>query len=152
VRKRCPKCCEWLPRSAFYASRAERDGLASYCKKCTARYTAVWQAAHPDRYAHLGRRWRLWNNYGVSLDGYRQMLTDQGGRCAVCGTTDPGRQYDNWAVDHDHQTGRVRGLLCRACNTALGLLGDDPDRLRRAALYLESSADYRSRLQLFGPP
>ena len=60
------------------------------------------------------------------------------GRCDICGGTRPGGRFNNWHIDHDHVTGAVRGVLCAACNTAIGLLGDDPARIRMAAAYVES--------------
>lgn len=64
------------------------------------------------------------------------MLREQGGGCAVCGG-EPGGRWKNFAVDHDHETGAVRGLLCLACNRAIGLLEDDSSRIRKIADYLE---------------
>lgn len=65
------------------------------------------------------------------------MAVDQDGRCAICSTTEPGHGHVVFVVDHCHQTGKVRGLLCRNCNAAIGLLGDDPKVLRVAAVYIE---------------
>lgn len=65
------------------------------------------------------------------------MLSAQGGTCAICKSPDP-KGKGKFHVDHCHSTGRVRGLLCHACNLALGHMHDDPVRLREAALYLES--------------
>lgn len=82
--------------------------------------------------------------YGLSPADFDALLAQQGGRCAICLTGDPGQR--GWQVDHDHaccpttarSCGRcVRGILCFLCNSALGKFGDDPDRLRRAIAYLE---------------
>lgn len=77
--------------------------------------------------------------YGVSLEQYEAMMAAQGGVCAICGTSDwPGK--DNRPhVDHCHETGKVRGILCGPCNNGLGNFGDDPARLRAAAAYLEAA-------------
>lgn len=76
-------------------------------------------------------------NYGISRKQYNDLMLLQGGVCAICGepprTARGGRLY----VDHCHATGAVRGLLCPGCNSALGKIGDDPERLRRAAAYVE---------------
>jgi hypothetical protein len=87
------------------------------------------QAASAKRAAELLRE------YGVTTDQYDRLLIEQGGGCAICGVE---RSHDGraLAVDHCHSTGRVRGLLCAHCNRAIGLLGDDPERLRRASQYL----------------
>jgi hypothetical protein len=76
----------------------------------------------------------------MAVDDYVKMYNDlmekQQGCCAICGCHQAGlgKAFD---VDHDHTTGKIRGLLCNACNTALGLMGDDPSRLRRAADYID---------------
>jgi hypothetical protein len=72
--------------------------------------------------------------YGITHDDYDAMYERQGGCCAACGTT-----VDHLAltVDHCHQSGRVRSLLCRTCNLALGYIKDDPTLARRLAAYLE---------------
>jgi len=75
--------------------------------------------------------------YGVSRDDYAELLVEQNNVCALCGT-DPGDRA--LAVDHDHRSGSIRGLLCSTCNTGLGALRDDPQLLRRAISYLEAHA------------
>jgi hypothetical protein len=71
--------------------------------------------------------------YGLSAEDYRQMLERQGGLCAICLQAPHGYALH---IDHCHATGRVRGLLCRKCNMAIGLFADNPDRLQRAIEYL----------------
>lgn len=65
------------------------------------------------------------------------MLAAQGGKCGICLASESGRPGWSMAVDHDHATGRIRGVLCYQCNTALGRLDDSPERLLAAAQYLE---------------
>jgi hypothetical protein len=77
--------------------------------------------------------------YGLSEEDYHTLLEAQGYRCACCGTDHPGRE--TFAVDHDHDIGTVRGLLCLQCNVGLGMFKDDPDRLRSAAVYLEMTSE-----------
>jgi hypothetical protein len=74
--------------------------------------------------------------YGLTMDEYRSMLAAQGGACLICGRV-PKPIGKSLAVDHDHDTGEVRGLICVICNRAIGQLGDCPTMLRRAADYLE---------------
>jgi hypothetical protein len=80
------------------------------------------------------RRKHLKWKYGITLEEFDVMLRSQGDRCAICRTEDPGR--NNWHVDHDHETGSTRGILCMRCNNGIGFLGDDPSRLDAAAAYL----------------
>jgi hypothetical protein len=78
---------------------------------------------------------RLRHLYGITLEQYNQILEQQGGVCAVCKGPHVGRG-SFYHVDHDHQTGEVRGLLCHHCNTAIGSMKDDPNLLEKAAAYL----------------
>ena len=78
----------------------------------------------------------LKRNFGISLHEYDLMLTEQKGKCACCGTHQ-NELTRNLAVDHDHDTGLIRGLLCHICNTGIGKLGDNIEGLMRALNYLE---------------
>lgn len=82
----------------------------------------------------------LVRKYGITADDYETMLIGQGGGCAFCAKRpeDQNRYSTYLHVDHDHETGRVRGLLCGSCNLALGRLGDSPDAIRRVLTYLEA--------------
>jgi hypothetical protein len=85
---------------------------------------------------------RLLKKYGITIDQYEAMLQQQGGRCAICGTSEPGVTVGGhltiFRVDHCHTTGAVRGLLCNRCNSGLGHLGDDPARVEAALRYLRN--------------
>lgn len=78
----------------------------------------------------------LMSSYGINADEYSEMLTAQGGVCAVCGRT-PELNRKKLAIDHCHKTGEIRCLLCSSCNIGIGNLGDDLDGLMRAVAYLE---------------
>jgi hypothetical protein len=80
----------------------------------------------------------LERSYGITLSDYNKMLEEQNGRCAICLGDDPKspERVNHWYVDHCHSTGRVRGLLCNACNRALGNFGDSIETFERAILYL----------------
>lgn len=94
-------------------------------------WSRAWQKANPEkRFAAELRR-----NFGITPGDYRAMLAAQGGVCAICRKPEKIRQ--RLAVDHDHATGKVRGLLCRDCNTSLGKFGDSLEILRNAVAYLE---------------
>ena len=74
--------------------------------------------------------------FGIGMEEYSKMLEEQNGKCAVCGMED---QWFSLAVDHCHDKKHIRGLLCSQCNRGIGLFKDDPQRLRNAAAYLEST-------------
>lgn len=90
--------------------------------------------------AALARAARLRREYAIDEDAYNALFLDQGGECAICGGAESAKRgvfSKRLAVDHDHQSGVVRGLLCQNCNTALGLMGDDSSRLLLAVGYLK---------------
>jgi len=93
-----------------------------------------------ERAGHLRRA------FGLSLDDDDRMLAEQDGVCAVCGR-EP-RTGTHLHVDHDHDTGRVRGLLCFSCNVAVGQLQHEPGRILRAPEYLDDDAERATELAL----
>lgn len=86
----------------------------------------------------LVRREKFRSRYGLELEDYERMLDDQGNACAVC-RRDAGA-VQRLHVDHAHETGEIRGLLCGPCNRALGMLGEDPSRMVALARYIRRSA------------
>ena len=76
--------------------------------------------------------------YGITLQDYDNMLASQGGGCAICGSKSPGKRFRHFHVDHSHATGKIRGLLCAACNAGIGHLKDSLDLLERAMRYLDA--------------
>jgi len=125
--RRCPDCGEIKPLDEFPRNKRSRDGRAVYCKPChNARGRETRERLYGgSRHYHLKRR------YGIGADDVDAMIAAQGGRCLICGRDNPEH------VDHDHATGKVRGILCFTCNSGLGNFSDDVDRLRSAASYLE---------------
>lgn len=117
--KRCRDCGETQPSAMFPRKTRKVDGLESYCYDC--------QRARQRNY-NLGR-------YGLTSADFESLAASQDGRCAACGVAPATRQ--RLVVDHDHKTGRVRGLLCQPCNLALGHSAEDLGRLRSLIEYLE---------------
>ena len=118
----CLNCKTPQPPEEFYAHRPERKAT-SYRTKCRT-------CLNDDAYFNSIRR-----QFGLSRDDYQRILESQNRVCAIC--KEPPTTTMRLAVDHDHQTGKVRGLLCRECNRGLGIFKDLPERLRAAAAYLE---------------
>jgi hypothetical protein len=160
--KQCKKCGVLKPLDDFYRCAGTRDGHRGDCKVCNlaakhARYVANpgpakvrasrWQKANADRVNEYYRTRRLdpevkrrqraghlMRKYGMTIEQYDAMLASQGGGCFICGR--PRREDISLHVDHDHSTGKVRGILCFCCNNALADFQDDPDLLRKAASYV----------------
>jgi hypothetical protein len=120
-----------------------------YRQPCESAYQADHASTVAGREMHRKARGK-WNEsnheyflsyrYGITRSDYDRMLAEQGSRCAICRTDQPGSRQKLWSVDHCHASNRVRGLLCHRCNLGLGYFKDDPDRLRSAIVYLEASA------------
>jgi hypothetical protein len=98
----------------------------------------LWRQENKQATAAIQRRSNLKRLYGITQEEHDAMLASQGGECALCGSDSPNSANASWAVDHCHSTGRVRGILCHPCNTALGLLKDNTDTLLRAVDYLKA--------------
>ena len=128
--KRCP-CCELTLPAARFSVRANGRYLQSWCRDCTA---AFRREAQP-RYRENHRSRRMQRMYGVTEAEFEAQLAAQGGVCAICGSSERDH-FGRMHLDHDHETGRFRGVLCFRCNHMLGKALDDPDRLARAAEYL----------------
>lgn len=105
----------------------------------SAKSARKWERENPKRYQESMRRRNLRKRYGITLEEYNDMLYNQDEKCAICGVVEC-RVNTHFSVDHNHETGEVRGLLCNDCNTGLGLFLDDPERLKRAIHYLTKGA------------
>lgn len=145
--KWCPGCKDTLPLDFFGKNRSNPDGLQQYCKPCAvAKVTAsryknpashrrsskVWREANPGRRADNHAKWK----YGMAHGTYASMLEAQKGLCAICGTDKPGGLSTRFHIDHCHDTGAVRGLLCTNCNTGIGQLKHSIPFLEKAKRYL----------------
>jgi hypothetical protein len=96
--------------------------------------------AHPSEYERSRRRSHLKRKYGLTPEQFDALLAAQGGVCGICRGPPTDVRGFRPHIDHCHRTGRVRGLLCSRCNHGLGAFGDDPERLRRAIVYLDADA------------
>lgn len=132
----CWSCGTTKDADEFYLNSGLRQGR---CKECVKAQLQAWRKANPDLYRERMVGYQLRFNFGISRDQYAALLAAQGGTCAICGQPpEPGER--RFHVDHDHETGAVRGILCGWCNTSLGLFGEDALVLSRAAAYLERPA------------
>jgi hypothetical protein len=90
----------------------------------------------------------LRSKYSLPMEQYEALFKAQAGRCAICTDRPKKSAHYRLVVDHDHETGEVRGLLCHRCNVALGFMRDNPTALRRAAAYLEQTPADMLRAQM----
>jgi len=126
--KFCSRCGHEKDIEEFWIARGRTDGRQGWCKDCSV--TALRESS-------------LKAKYGITRDQYDAMLQEQDNSCAICGSSPDsqptygktGKRFE-LHVDHCHDTGRVRGLLCNSCNSGLGRFKDDPVRLFNAIEYL----------------
>lgn len=127
--QRCPHCGKHKPFDEFPRNRSTKTGRARYCKPC---HNEITQRNIKRRYGST-RHYHLKHRYGLGAEEIQAMIDRQGGYCIIC--------FDKPAehVDHDHDTGQVRGVLCFNCNGGLGQFSDNIAKLRSAIEYLEAA-------------
>ena len=126
--KTCKKCETELPLSSFHKNKNCSFGVLNTCKKCR---------------VSTCRDEQLRYKYGISNAQYESKYKEQKGACKICR-----KNFDQLVVDHDHNTGDVRGLLCHSCNKGLGLFFDNVSALENAIIYLaEHSGSIRNGSQ-----
>ncbi len=160
--KLCRGCDRVLPASEFHRSSREKCGLTNRCKECVSKKFRRQYEKDPERFITRVRSYyekarqereqfyaggaksrlaeRELAKYGLTVEAFREMEKRQCGKCAVCHRTPEevdGHRSRRLYVDHCHDTGAIRGLLCSRCNTAIGYFEHCPERLMSAAHYLQ---------------
>lgn len=114
--KKCSQCSQTKPIEEFIRNSRTKDGRKSYCKSCSRGYD-------------LRRR------YNIDLNVVEKLFTEQNGKCAICKNNFPNKKAMH--MDHNHETGEIRQLLCRDCNALIGLAKEDITILTSAIEYLK---------------
>lgn len=163
--KICVRCKVEKDISEFHNRKRSKDGKAFACAECInygtrnspnrKKHQKAWnekrKGYHKEYYEknkimwlNRGRENYLIRTFGITQKQFDEMLESQGGVCAICGKQErvytPGlviNETRRMCIDHDHKTGKIRGILCYACNVSIGRFDDNPETLRRAAEYLE---------------
>lgn len=156
----CNHCGEDKAENEFYPVKRGGNRLRPRCKSCVSVANRKWREANPERHRKLVDQWHEENperrrltrfrstlrSYGLTISEYDSMVDAQHGVCAIC--QQPESTPDNLSrgprrltVDHCHETGRVRGLLCQNCNSGIGQLGDSVQRLEAALAYLRADQE-----------
>lgn len=154
---KCSTCQVHKDVSEFHKNKSIPRGYGYTCKLCKYEYEHQRRLTDPDyvaRTATTASRWRrankkgryrrsrnsmLRHRYGIGIDEYEAMLERQSGECAICGRADSGIEGKTLHVDHCHETGKVRGILCHPCNNGLGRFDDNKELLLKAVKYLEEN-------------
>jgi DNA-binding transcriptional MerR regulator len=142
--RECSGCHRTKPFEDFCVDRSSPSGHTTRCKECIRKISKEYKKKHPERAQENQRLYRqshremihnryLFKKYGISLQDYKRMWTGQGGRCAIC------QKEERLCVDHAHDSGMVRKLLCHGCNMLLGMARDNEEVLSAAIEYLRGS-------------
>lgn len=133
--KKCSQCELDLPREDFNKALDQKSGLRPECRECRKAVERKRRREHHPEIALAMRKAKLKRNFNMTLEDYDYMFKKQIGCCAICGRNRIEFKIP-LSVDHDHKTGKVRGLLCHDCNTGLGKFKDSVFTLNLACDYL----------------
>lgn len=166
--KVCPCCGKKLPATTkfFHKHSTTSDKLQTECRECRNIKSKEYYSKNVDKYKDNWKKWRKENpekyqaaresykeryheyklqwKYNISKKDFDLLFEAQEGVCAICGKPETRKQkgvLKRLSVDHDHETGKVRGLVCHRCNTLLGMAEDNIETLENAILYLESTSE-----------
>lgn len=128
--KNCTKCSKNKELSKFGNDKRKRDGLREACKECYNKYLKSWREKNKDHMKAKHREWHLRNTYDLSTDEVNIVAIKQDNKCAIC------KEAKKLYIDHNHKTGKFRGLLCNNCNAAIGQVHESIEKLKSAIEYL----------------
>jgi hypothetical protein len=163
--KRCSQCKKVLDLNCFYNDIRANDKLSSVCKQChnlnnkksklkhrkrVQKVALIYSRSHTkekrEYYSNHKNDWknnRLINQFGITLENYNDLLKKQNYLCLICNKpeteVEPGKSPKTLAVDHNHETGKIRGLLCGKCNKGIGMFEDNTNLLQSAINYLNGN-------------
>lgn len=163
--KKCIRCGEFKPLTDYGWHNIAKGQHRNFCKLCQKEWDREYKTGvgkplieeyrekNKDKMVEYRKLYKLdpknkekmrthgrnatLRQFGITQEDYDELFKKQDGKCVICGVEKNGGKQ-NFCVDHDHTTGKVRGLLCHNCNLSIGLMKDNPDLLRKAAEYLES--------------
>lgn len=136
--KTCPNCSVEKPLTDYWKGQ-------SSCIECMKwKQKNYWNSRTPKKRLEQHLKYK----YGIEPETFLAAWDEQEGKCAICKDALPDLlTYDNrrrgYAIDHNHNTGEFRGILCIMCNTLLGMANDDTDVLQKAVEYLKTNGSYR---------
>lgn len=151
VYKQCTKCKLSKPATEFHKHSTGYYGVRADCKDCVALYSRTYRDINSDTIKtkkklyhkekpEITRRSYLKRTYGISLETYNEMLLAQNNKCGICKSSYIGnKQHKHFHVDHCHKTGKIRGLLCGQCNSAIGQFKDNITILENAIKYIKEN-------------
>ena len=139
--KLCSKCYQIKLLEEFYNDKKLTLRKSSQCKKCIQMGNSKWLKKNKRQQSEYRKEHKLKTRYNITIEDYNKLLIKQNNICAICGkeeiSTDCKGKIRKLSVDHNHSTGKVRGLLCGKCNQGIGNLDENIYNLKMAIRYLE---------------
>lgn len=149
-KKTCKNCGLEKPFNEFGKQKNGKFGLRANCNVCHRKLNQEYYEANKTKVAERNTAWQkddknkeairfyyVKRTYGIDKEKWLEMLSTQKNRCAICNVFSEKTNF--FSTDHDHATGKIRGLLCKNCNTVLGHAKDNIEILKKAIIYLENS-------------
>ena len=141
--KICSNCKIEKTFSEFSKNKTIKDGHVPHCKQCVKEYNKLYYFENKERvyvrkkeyYNTKGRKLHLEKKYGMTIEQYNQLLIDQDYRCSIC-KIHQNESKKQFNVDHDHKTGKIRGLLCNLCSVPVAVFSK-PELMKLIAQYLQ---------------
>jgi hypothetical protein len=137
AKKQCVDCKKYKNLNNFYFANKRTGILTSTCKECNKKRATNFGRKHPEKRKNS----YLKHKYGITLEQHKQMLKESNGLCEICGKEEIRKgikgKVINLSIDHNHQSGKIRGLLCQNCNSSLGALKEDIKILENMINYLK---------------
>lgn len=132
--KKCNSCKQEKEATEFYAKKYS-------CISCVSLHNKKWREANKEKKKTLNRDWWYKNTYGISYDEFMSLSQKQNNKCKICSVNlvFEGKSKESAVLDHNHATGKIRGVLCNACNVALGHFKDNIDAINNAIRYLKEN-------------
>lgn len=145
--KTCSRCGISKSVDLFSNYKHSSDGKKAACKSCQKAYNDKWDRENKEKKKDSARWWSIKNKYNISKEEYLSLLESQNHKCKICNLESSDNLHNYLYVDHCHQTNEIRGLLCKSCNSLLGMAKDDVEILENAIKYLKESNEKLSNLQ-----
>src|SRR5437870_6973504 len=139
--KECKFCFLPLPLEQFKIINGRRF---SKCRKCTTKYNAIWNKKNWNQVLITNRKAKLKQLYGITLEEYNKLFKIQNGICIICHLPEKRSKYNDvfkLCIDHNHETSKIRGLLCHNCNQILGHSKENISILEKCITYLKLSKE-----------
>ncbi len=136
--KKCNTCGIEKEETEFYV--AHNKHIYHHCKSCNSEKSKAWYVKNKDAKLKSALKWHYKNKYGMTVEERQKLFDEQNGKCAICScdmNLDGDLNKAQAVIDHDHKTGKVRGMLCNLCNTGLGKFKDSVEVIEKAIAYLE---------------